>query len=136
MITVTLYAAIATLMFIHLSLRVIFAREKEQVLLGTGGNQRVERAMRNQANFAEYVPLTLLLLSMAAINGLPTFLIHGFGSAMIVSRIFHFIGFSRNNSPFALRVIGTVLTLSLLLILAGVLLAQVNGMFPILTQNS
>ena len=62
---VPLYAAMLALLFVLLSVNVIRARRSHRVTLGVAGNVDLERQVRVHANFAEYVPLTLLLLAMA-----------------------------------------------------------------------
>jgi uncharacterized membrane protein YecN with MAPEG domain len=57
-----LYAGLLALWLVVLSLRVIQARRAARVSLGDGGNRALQRAIRGQANFAEYVPIALLLL--------------------------------------------------------------------------
>lgn len=123
-----LYAAIATLMLIYLSVRVIKLRFSEQLSVGHGGNTDVERAMRVQANFVEYAPLALFLLAISELNGLPSIAIHGFGIAILFSRILHFFGFSAENAPQILRIAGMLMTFSLLLLLAGLVTGQYFGL--------
>ena len=50
-------AAALTLIFIKLSFNVIALRRKNKVSLGSGGHEDLERAIRAQANFSEYVPI-------------------------------------------------------------------------------
>jgi hypothetical protein len=57
------YAAVLVFVYIALAVRMIRMRRSEKVAVGTGGNARLERAMRVHANFAEYVPLALLLIT-------------------------------------------------------------------------
>ena len=68
---VPIYAGFLGLVFIFLSVRVIRARRQERVALGDGGNPQVRRAMRVHANFAEYVPLALILIAFAELQGQP-----------------------------------------------------------------
>jgi uncharacterized membrane protein YecN with MAPEG domain len=56
-----LYAAPLALLFLVLSVRVIQRRRSGQVALGDGGDHLLLRCMRVQANFAEYVPIALIL---------------------------------------------------------------------------
>lgn len=55
------YAAALALLFILLSANVIRGRGQHKVALGSGGMPNLERRVRVHANFAEYVPFTLLL---------------------------------------------------------------------------
>ena len=130
-----LYAAISALILVYLSFRVVVARRGEKVSVGTGGSARVERAMRTQANFTEYIPLTLLLIAGAELNGLPSMGVHGLGIAMVLARLMHFIGFSSESGPFQFRVGGTLLTFTLLLMLPIIVFLQSVGLVPFLTQG-
>jgi len=55
------YAALLALLFVLLSIRTIRTRHSRKVALGHGDDPAMLRAMRVHANFAEYVPLALLL---------------------------------------------------------------------------
>ena len=61
---VSWYAAALALLYIGLSARVISGRGLHRINLGSGGIDDMERRIRMHGNFAEYVPLTLLLLLM------------------------------------------------------------------------
>ena len=56
------YAALLALLFVLLSIRTIRTRHSRKVALGHGDDPAMLRAMRVHANFAEYVPLALLLI--------------------------------------------------------------------------
>ena len=57
-----LYAGLLIGLFVLLTLRVFAVRQPSGVMLGTGGNRGLERAVRVHANFAEYVPLFVATL--------------------------------------------------------------------------
>src|SRR3954466_195242 len=61
MIVTPFYTGLLALIFFVLSMRVVQVRGK--VSLGDGGDPTVLRRMRGQANFAEYVPLILLMMA-------------------------------------------------------------------------
>jgi uncharacterized membrane protein YecN with MAPEG domain len=63
LIVTSIIAAVLTAVFIRLSFNVIGLRRKNKVGLGSGGNEDLERAIRAQGNFAEYVPFGLILLA-------------------------------------------------------------------------
>ena len=60
-----LYAALLTALFVALSVRVVAARRGSGAALGDGGNPDLLRRIRVQGNFAEYVPLALILSGLA-----------------------------------------------------------------------
>ena len=63
------YAALLALFFVALSIRTLRLRRELRIAVGDGGNPAMLRAMRVHANFAEYVPLGLILLPMNSMNG-------------------------------------------------------------------
>ena len=110
-----LYAGLLTPLFIFLSLRVIRARHGTQVALGDGGDLALLRPMRVQANFAEYVPLTLILIALAESLKTTPWLLHVMGIALVASRIVHALGVSQERENFLLRVTGIATTFTVLI---------------------
>lgn len=109
--TVTpLYASLAAFLFIFLSLRVIKARRAEKVALGDGERPRLRRAMRVQANFAEYVPFALLLIALAELQGVAAWALHLLGLLLLAGRGIHAFGVSQEPEPLKYRVRGMQLT--------------------------
>ena len=90
------YAALCGLLLIALSVQVVMARRRYRVGLGAGNEEGMERAMRVQANFAEYVPLAVVLLVLAELSGLPTGAVHVAGIALVASRVLHAWGLSHS----------------------------------------
>jgi uncharacterized membrane protein YecN with MAPEG domain len=107
-----------------LSIRVIGLRRRLKVGIGTGGQPALERAMRGQANFAEYVPFALLLLALAEAGGTPGWIIHALGAALLAGRIAHGWGITRESEDFRFRVGGMVATFS---VIGGAALAAMAG---------
>ena len=62
------YAAFLGLGFVILSILTLRLRRKFKIGLGDGGNQQLLRAIRVHSNFAEYVPIALILIYMTEIN--------------------------------------------------------------------
>jgi len=114
-----LYAALLAPLFILLSIRVIRARRAGRVPLGDGGDAIVLRRMRVQANFAEYVPLALLLMALAESLKTAPWLLHVMGIALVVARLTHAFGVSQPKENFALRVTGVATTLTILAVAAA-----------------
>jgi len=90
-----LYAGILGLVLVALSAQVVLARRRYRVRLGTGTEEGMQQAMRVHANFAEYVPLAVVLLVLAEIQGLPGPALHGAGMLLVVSRVLHAVGLSQ-----------------------------------------
>ena len=116
------YAGLSGLLLLVLSFQVVGLRRRHQVGLGSGDQPALERAIRVQANFCEYVPLALLiLLTLELSAALPTVVLHALGVALALGRFLHAWGLSRTGGVSRGRFIGTVLTW--LMLLAGSLLA-------------
>lgn len=123
------YAALLALLFLALSVRVIGRRRSGKVAIGTGGDRGLERAARVHANFAEYVPFALLLMLLGEGAGLPRWLLHGAGVALLSGRLLHAWGVSQEKEDFRLRTAGMAATFAVLGVLAlGLLLATVVPM--------
>ncbi|WP_269532350.1 MAPEG family protein [Chitinimonas sp. BJYL2] len=119
---IMLYAAILAVVFVALTLRTIVLRTRVRVALGDGGDARLQRAIRAHANFVEYTPFALLLLVLLTWGGADSRLLHTLGTMLIAGRIIHAVGISQVKEPLPLRQVGMVLTLSVLLVSAGVLM--------------
>ncbi len=70
------YAALLAVLFLFLSVRVIGWRRERRVEFGHGDDIELLRRMRVHANFAEYVPFTLLLMALAESMAPPHLLLH------------------------------------------------------------
>ena len=111
-----LYAALLGLLFIALSIRTIGLRRRFRVAIGSGRKALLQRAMRVNANFAEYVPLALLLIYFVELHDGPRLHIHLMGSALIGGRLLHAWGVSQEQENFRYRTAGMALTFSVMLI--------------------
>ena len=121
---VILYTSLLGFLLIALSYNVVRLRQRHQVGIGTGAVQALERAVRAQANFCEYVPLALLLLVLVELGGnVPAWALHLLGLMLLVGRISHALGLSRSAGASWARVVGTLLTWIVLLVASGMGLA-------------
>ena len=89
MVVTPLYAGILVLWFVVLSLRVIGRRRSAKAGLGDGGDVTLQRAIRAQANFAEYVPLALILMLILEMSRFSIYLIHALGIVLVIGRLLH-----------------------------------------------
>jgi len=115
LIVTPIYAGLLGLIFLLISYRAATMRIKTRVVIGTGDNVEVLRAVRVQGNFAEYTPIILLMLAFAEINGLPAASLHGLGAMLLAGRIMHAIGLAREPDIIPLRFYGMILTFLCLL---------------------
>lgn len=108
------YAALLALLFVFLSVRVIGFRRAVRIGLGDGGDTALLRRVRVHANFAEYVPLCLVLIGLAESLKAPAVLLHATGVLLLASRFSHAYGVSRQPETFVFRVAGMGGTLTVL----------------------
>src|ERR1700756_4713197 len=93
-ITAAIYAAIHGLLAVVLTVRVILQRVKSTITAGDGGNAGLAQAIRAHANFAEQVPLALLLIVLAEMLGTPAAMVHVLGAVLLIARLFNAVGLS------------------------------------------
>lgn len=119
MLSITpLYAGLLALVFVALSVAVVrqrFALDKA----GNGADETaLNKSMRVQANFVEYVPLAVILMICAELQGAPALAIHAMGATLLIGRICHGIGMSQTPQITALRAGGFLLTAAMLVLSA------------------
>jgi len=119
-----LYAALLALWFVILSVYVTVHRQRKGISLGDMSDEKMLRIVRGQANFAEYVPLALLLMLFLEMSHFSAYLLHALGIALLAGRLLH--GYALSFTPGFLfgRVAGTLLTWSVLVIEALLCLNQ------------
>ena len=113
----SIIAAALTIIFIKLSFAVIGLRRKNKVGLGSGGHDDLERAIRAQGNFAEYVPFGLILIACLELNGAPWWLVAVPGVTLIIGRLIHAKGINELPPNFSKRVLGMKFTFGTLIAL-------------------
>jgi uncharacterized membrane protein YecN with MAPEG domain len=87
------------------------------VSLGNGGNEDLERAIRAQGNFAEYVPFGLILIACLELNGAPWWLVCVPAITLIIGRVIHAQGITEPPPYTRKRVLGMVFTFNTLIAL-------------------
>jgi uncharacterized protein len=113
-----LYAGLLVPIFIILSVRVIRVRRGEKISVGDGGDATLLRRMRVHANFAEYVPLALLLIGLAESLKTDVRLLHMLGLALVAARILHAVSMSGAKDVLPMRVAGVATTFTILILAA------------------
>jgi uncharacterized membrane protein YecN with MAPEG domain len=94
-----------TLLFVILSIRVTLGRAKTDISLGIGQQMNIESGQkpdpggllvrtRTQANFAEYVPLSLILLGLTEWAGGKPIIVDVLAAMLIIARLVHPFGMS------------------------------------------
>ena len=110
LLVTSIIAAVLTGIFIKLSFAVIGLRRKNKVGLGSGGHDDLERAIRAQGNFAEYVPFGIILIACLELNGAPWWLVAIPGVTLIVGRLIHAKGINVPPPDFSKRIMGMKFT--------------------------
>lgn len=123
LLVTSVIASVLTLFFIKLSLAVIGLRRKNMVAMGSGGHDDLERAIRAQGNFAEYVPFGIILIACLELNGAPWWLVSILGVTLIVGRLIHAKGINVPPPDFSQRVLGMKFTFFTLIALIALNLA-------------
>ncbi|MFD1193497.1 MAPEG family protein [Seohaeicola saemankumensis] len=111
-----LYAGLLALLYVGISGWVIRVRVQQKVYAGDKGDPVMANAMRLHANFAEYVPLALILLLLAEMQGAPALALHALGAVLLLARIMHALGMARLPHTSALRGGGAAMTFGVLLV--------------------
>ncbi|KQO74068.1 MAPEG family protein [Methylobacterium sp. Leaf88] len=123
------YAAAFALLYVGLSSWVVAGRLAADVLHGDGGNPNLEKRIRAQGNFGEYVPLALILVALLEAGGGSPTLVRSLLIALLVARVLHPFGmFAPKNSPrqFACRGGGILATFAVIAVAAVALLFRVG----------
>ncbi len=113
-----------TLLFVFLTARVFQQRVKSKISMGFGSQTSIGMgeeesgsplliASRTHANFAEHVPLSLLLLGFIETSGGKHIVVIALAGVLIVARLAHAFGLARK-SPNPFRAAGAVLQLLML----------------------
>lgn len=104
-----------------LTMRIGQLRTKAGISVGDGGNELLVRRMRAQLNFAEQVPLTLLMVGVVELSGKGGLWLAPLGAVFVLGRVAHAIGMDgsfRAGRPLG---IATGMVLQLVLVIAAVL---------------
>ena len=115
MLVTPIYTAILGLVFVVLSVRTLSLRRSLGVGLGDGDQPVLARAVRVHSNFAEYVPLSLLLIYFLETQVKASPWIHVLCSALLIGRIIHAVGVSQVKENYRYRVIGMTLTFTVII---------------------
>ncbi len=119
-----LYAGLIGLLYIALAYNVSRLRVGLKIIMGDGGNDHLNRAIRAHANLTENAPIALILLACIEAQDFSIIVLHVLGATLVVGRLLHAYGLSRSAGPSFGRAGGILLTW--LMILASSLLAIVS----------
>ena len=106
-----IFAAILGLFAAILTINVILHRVRLKVESGDGGLPAMAQAIRAHANFAEHVPLALLLIAAAEMMGWVRWLVVLLGVVLLLARLLSALGLTRSLAGTPPRQAGAALTL-------------------------
>ena len=115
MLVSPIYAAILGFVFVALSVHTILLRRRLKVAIGDGDQPILARAVRVHSNFAEYVPLSLILIYFLETQVGARLWIHVLCSALLIGRITHAFGVSQVEENYRYRVTGMALTFTVII---------------------
>ena len=119
-----LYGGLLALLLVALAARIPLLRTRLRVGIGHGEHKELALAIRVHGNATEYVPLALLLLLLAELQGFPGWALHVAGSTLFLGRILHAWGLAGSAGASPGRFIGTLLTWTVMIMLAGALILR------------
>ena len=117
-----LYASLLAFIYIKLSTNVIKLRRLHKVSLGHKNHHDLEQAIRAQANFIEYVPFGLILLSCLEINKIHPVIVFLLGGLLLIGRFLHAKSFTMPNIDNTKRVQGMKFTFWSMRLMAAMLI--------------
>ena len=121
------YGAVLGLILAALSVWVIRARLTSGILHGADGDEALNRRARAHANFAEHVPLIVLLIALLEGSGASRIVINILLLILLVARVLHPLGMVapiNSRRQYMFRGGTTVATLGVLVVSAVLLLLR------------
>lgn len=116
------FGGILGFMYIGLTVYVIKRRSGLGLPMGDGGDAIIARRIRAHANFAENVPIALILMGINEINGRSAWLLTVLGLALVAARVSHAYSLleveAKDARQIGYRKTGMTVTLSVIGILA------------------
>ncbi|MBV9985959.1 MAPEG family protein [Bradyrhizobium sp.] len=112
------YLAVLALLYVVLSLQVIRLRRVNRAAFGDSGNVALRSAIRAHAHFAEYVPITALMIAFLEASGTSALRVHLLMGALLVARLLHPLGMYAKPNTFWFRIGrtgGVTITIALLM---------------------
>jgi uncharacterized membrane protein YecN with MAPEG domain len=119
LIVTSLYASILAILIILLAYKVVNFRRVKSCGIGDNGDKDGLRAIRVHANAVEYIPMIVILMGIYEVNGGSGLVLHIIGSIAVICRLLHATGLSKSAGTTFGRLVGTLLTWIITLVLAG-----------------
>jgi len=116
------YAAVLGLLGAILTVNVIVNRARHNVLYGDGGVPALTQAIRAHCNFAEQVPLALILVGLVEAFAWRSAVIHGLGVVLLVGRLLSAWGLATTMTLSFGRQAGATLTVIVVVVASALIL--------------
>jgi uncharacterized membrane protein YecN with MAPEG domain len=119
------YLAVLALLYVALSVQVV--RLKTRAAFSDGGSVELRSAIRAHAHFAEYVPITALMVAMLEMSGVAALRIHLLMAALLLARLLHPLGMYAKPNTLQFRIGrsgGMTITTGLLIVCALLILSR------------
>ena len=104
------WSGLLLFVLIALSVNVVVSRNRHRVLLGDGGVEPMNVAVRVFGNASEYIPIGIGAMILMALLGAPVWVMHVVGALLFLGRAVHPFGLSTVGRPKPARLVGMVLT--------------------------
>ena len=121
------YLAVLALLYVALTLQVIRLRRMNRAAFGDSDNIALRSAIRAHAHFAEYVPITTLMIGFLEASGASALRVHVLMGALVVARLLHPLGMYAAPNTFRFRIGrigGVAITIALLITCALSILSR------------
>ena len=121
------YLGVLGLIYAFLGLRVARFRRGNKIVFGDGDDRYLRGAIRAHANFAEYVPIIVIMNALLEMGGAAAVQMHVLLGTLTVSRILHPFGMhAKPMTPQFIvgRIVGMILTFVVLVASALLLLRR------------
>jgi len=110
---ITSFTALFTgALILLLTIKVVQLRRRDGVVLGDNDDRALAKAIRGQANAAEQLPIALILMGLAELQGGGTLLLLLAAALLVIGRILHAIYFAIHGTHWRLRFYGMWMTLA------------------------
>ncbi len=107
-------AGAAAIYLVLISFPIANRRRATQLSAGDGGDEKFNRLIRAQANFAEYTPLAIIVIGLIEMNGFAQIFVCSLAAAFAAGRLLHLVGMLGPVLP--ARALGMILTFGVLLV--------------------
>ena len=123
----SLTALCAALLILVLTIKVVRLRRRDGVVLGDNDDRVLQKAIRGQANAVEQLPIALILMGLAEVQGSNPVLLTITAVVLLTGRVMHAVYFAIHGSHWRLRMYGMLLTFIAQIALIAVLALTLLG---------